>query len=320
MGGFIAALTQKPKIFFIVNLLAGGGKARKRWQSFFGDAVTQKFAIDYHPTEYPGHASELAAEAVKNDVKRIVVFGGDGTLNEVLNGIIQNDQLMNPDTQLVFLGAGSSCDVEKMFPNQLPLADRVLSEKSYLVDVVKVICNDVNGNRISRYFLANSSVGVISESIVAFNRKTKVMSFLKRLNVDVAALFAGIRNVFSFGNFQAAIQIDQTEHIERVLKNLTVFKCSYFGGGMNYGVPSACDDGKLHIALINKMGRWKTLSFIPSLYSGSVLKKANAEYHQGLSLIISGEKFTVAVEADGEIIGIPPCEYSILPKFLNLIL
>ncbi len=320
MGGFIAALTQKPKIFFIVNLLAGGGKARKRWQSFFEDAVTQKFAIDYHPTEYPGHACDLAAEAVKNDVKRIIVFGGDGTLNEVLNGIIQEDRLIDPEIQLVFLGAGSSCDVEKMFPNRLPLADRVLSEKSYLVDVVKVICDDVNGNRISRYFLANSSVGVISESIVAFNRKTAFMSFLKRLNVDVAALFAGVRNVFSFGNFTADIRIDQIEHINRELKNLTVFKCAYFGGGMNYGIPSTYDDGNLHIALIGKMGTLKTLGYIPALYLGTVLKKANAEYHEGYTLSLSDNNLRVAVETDGEIIGTPPCEYTILPKFLKIVL
>ncbi|MBU0711386.1 hypothetical protein KJ762_11765 [bacterium] len=320
MGGFIAALTNKPEIFFITNLLAGGGKARKRWQIFVEEMKTKHFTINCHPTEYSGHAIELAKQALDEGKKRIAVFGGDGTLNEVLNGVIQDDRLVDPEIQIVFLGAGSSCDVEKMFPNRLPLADRVLSKNPYLVDVAKVICRDESGRQINRYFLANSSVGVISQSIVAFNRKTAIMSFLKRLNVDIAALFAGIRNVFQFGNFSADVTIDQTEHLSRSLKNLTVFKCAYFGGGMNYGVPSSFDDGKLHIALINKMGRIKTLSYIPSLYTGSVLKKVNAEYHQGYTVKLSGENLTVAVETDGEIIGIPPCAYSILPKLVYLVL
>ncbi|MBN2602428.1 MAG: hypothetical protein JXR87_10580, partial [Candidatus Marinimicrobia bacterium] len=183
----------------------------------------------------------------------------------------------------------------------------------------KVTCTGKNGELVSHYFLANSSVGVISESIVAFNRKSAVMSFLKRLNIDVAALFAGIRNVVTFGNFSADIRIDQTEHIDHQLKNLTVFKCAYFGGGMNYGIPSIYDDGKLHIALIKKMGRFRTLSYIPSLYSGTVLKKSRAEYHQGYTLSLAGNNLNVAVEADGEIIGTPPCEYSLLPKFIRLI-
>ena len=319
MGGFIAALKPKPEFFFITNLLAGGGKARKRWQTFIEESQSRDFRINCHPTEYSGHARELAKQAVNEGVKRIIVFGGDGTLNEVLNGVIRDDRLIDPEIQLVFLGAGSSCDVEKLFPKRLLLSDRVLSEKSYSVDVAKVICNDKDGNRITRYFLANSSIGVISQSIVAFNRQTAVMSFLKRLNVDIAALFAGIKNVFRFGNFTADITIDQVEYFRRSLKNLTVFKCAYFGGDMNYGVPSSFDDGKLHIALINKMGRLKTLSYIPSLYSGSVLKKANAEYHQGFTVKLSGEHISIAVETDGEIIGTPPCEYSILPKLIRLI-
>jgi len=320
VGGLVITLKQKQDIFFITNLLAGGGKARKRWQAFVEEAERREFTINSHLTEYPRHALELAKQAVRSGVKRIAVFGGDGTLNEVLNGIIQDDHLIDPEVRLVFLGAGSSCDVEKMFPDRLPLPDRVLAEKAYLVDVVKLICSGENGQPVTRYFLANSSVGVISQSIVAFNRKTAIMSFLKRLNVDLAALFAGVRNVFQFGNFAADITIDETEHLDRKLKNLTVFKCSYFGGGMNYGVPAGYADGKLHIALINKMGRLKTMSYIPSLYSGSVLKRAKAEYHQGRRVKLSGENFTVAVEADGEIIGTPPCEYSLLPQLLHLVL
>jgi len=310
---------QKRKEYFIVNLLAAGGKARKRWQKFVNDCKESDFSIDCHPTEYAGHAGELAMEAVKKGKKRIIVFGGDGTLNEVVNGVIRDDQLIDPDIQIVFLGAGSSCDVEKMFPERLPILERVLSQNFYLTFVIKVNRVGENGEPATRYFLANSSVGVISESIVAFNRKSAVMSFLKRFNVDVAALTAGFQNVMTFGNFRAEISIDDREIIDRKLKNLTVFKCAYFGGGMNYGIPSTFDDGKLHIALMSEMGRLRTLSYIPSLYSGTVLKKSKAEYHQGIALGLSGENLNVAVETDGEIIGRPPCEYSILPKLLRLV-
>lgn len=252
--------------------------------------------------------------------KRLVVFGGDGTLNEALNGVIEQDELIDPDIELVYLGAGSSCDVEKLFPGRLPLPERVLSEKSYRGDVVKVNCVDPAGKPVTRYFLANSSLGVISESIVAFNRKTVLMSFLKRLNVDVAVLAAGFRTVLGFGNFSAAITIDRTEHLAQAVKNVTVFKCAYFGGGMNYGVPSAFDDGKLHMAVIGGMGWLRTLSYIPSLYSGTVFKKGKAEYHQGRRIAIEGKDLRIAVEADGEIIGRPPCEYSILPQKIRLVL
>jgi diacylglycerol kinase (ATP) len=306
-------------LYFIINLLAGGGKARQRWQDFSKRLAAQGFRIRCHATEYTGHAITLAAQALAEKVRRLYVFGGDGTLNEVLNGVIREDRLVAPQLQLVYLGAGSSCDVEKMFPERLSLVERINSQKKYAVDVVKICCHDAGGKSAVRYFLANSSIGVISESVVGFNQKTRFISFLKRLNVDVAALYAGLKNIFRFGNFHADLYIDQAVYPDRTLKNITVFKCAYFGGGMNYGVPSACDDGKLHIALINQMGSWRTLGFIPALYRGTVLKKSRAEYRQGNCIRIESPNHTVAIEADGEIIGRLPCTYTILPGLIQLI-
>jgi len=307
-------------LFFITNLLAGGGKARKRWNSFSEQLQEKDYRINCHLTQYQGHAVELARQAVREGFERIYVFGGDGTLNEVLNGIIESDRLIDPEIQLVFLGAGSSCDVEKMFPEKLELIDRIGSERSYQVDVCKVACRDDQGNPITRYFLANSSIGVISQSVEYFNQKRPFMSFLKRLNIDVAAIYAGLINIFQFGNFNAEIVIDNAERLDRELKNITIFKCSYFGGGMNYGVESRFDDGKMHVALINKMGRLRLLSYIPSLYTGTVLKKKRAEYHQANNVIVNLKKGNVVIETDGEIIGYPPCEYSLLPGFVKIII
>jgi len=304
---------------FIVNLLAGGGRARSKWEQFHEQLLAKKYEVSCNLTQSKGHAIELARQAIKEEIKRIYIFGGDGTLNEVLNGVIENDRLLNPDLELIFITAGSSCDVEKMFPEPKLLIDRIESDQAYLVDVGKVICHDVNGTPLTRYFLANSSIGVISQAVELFNQKTPFMSFLKRVNIDVAVIYAGLKNILKFGNFGSEIVIDEQEELSRTLKNLTVFKCPYFGGGMNYGVQTAYDDARLHIALMNKMNWLRTLVCIPALYNGTILKKKQAEYHQGNQLKVVTEGLSVVVEADGEIIGYPPCEYSILPKMLRLI-
>jgi diacylglycerol kinase family enzyme len=67
------------------------------------------------------------------------------------------------------------------------------------------------------------------------------------------------------------------------------------------------------------MGRLRLLSYIPSLYTGRVLKKKRAEYHQANDVIVNLKKGTVVIETDGEIIGYPPCEYSLLPGFIKII-
>jgi diacylglycerol kinase family enzyme len=310
---------QSKVLYFIVNLLAGGGKARSKWEQLHEQLSAKKYEINCHLTQNKGHAIELARQAVKEGIKRMYIFGGDGTLNEVLNGVVENDCLLNPDLELIFLTAGSSCDVEKMFPVPQPLIDRVESNQAYLVDVGKIVCHSVDGKQQTRYFLANSSIGVISQAVELFNQKTPFMSFLKRVNIDVAVIYAGLKNILKFGNFGSEIVIDKQAILSRTLKNLTVFKCPYFGGGMNYGVRTAYDDARLHIALMNEMNCLKTLTCIPALYNGTILKKKQAEYHQGNQLEVVTEGLSVAIEADGEIIGYPPCEYSILPKMLRLI-
>ena len=312
-------MTRSEELYFIVNLLAGGGKARSKWEKFHEQLCAKKYKVHCNLTQSKGHAIELAQQAVRDGIKRIYIFGGDGTLNEVLNGVIENDHLLNPKLELIFLTAGSSCDVEKMFPQPKPLIDRIESDRTYLVDVAKVVCHDVNGNQQTRYFLANSSIGVISQAVELFNQKTPFMSFLKRVNIDVAVIYAGLKNILKFGNFGGEIVIDEQEKLSRTLKNLTIFKCPFFGGGMNYGIPTAYDDARLHIALMNQMNCLQTLMCIPALYNGTILKKKQAEYHQGNRVKVITQGLSVVVETDGEIVGYPPCEYSILPKMLRLI-
>ncbi len=307
-------------IFVICNLLACGGKAKERWTKFLAEAEQSGYNVNYCVTEQIGHATEIARREAQKGIKRICAFGGDGTINEVLNGIIENDTFINPDIELVYLSAGSSCDVEKIFPEKQPLLERLDSRKSYLVDVCRLECFDKGGNQIVRYFLANSSIGIISQSIALFNRKTVFMDFLKRVNIDIAALYAGIKNIIGFGNMDCRISRNNRNTIKQQLKNITVFKCPYFGGGMNYGIDTTYDDGKLHVATIDAVSRFKTFCIIPSLYTGNILKKRQANYYQvkNLNFDIVGKK--VSIEADGEIVGFPPCQYSLLPRFLKLII
>jgi len=313
-------LKKKKSISIICNLQACGGKARRRWLDFLDLATQAGFSIDFHITEYHGHATVLTRERLAKGADRIIVFGGDGTLNEALNGMIEKDRLVNPDLRLVYLTAGSSCDVAKIFPNPQTLLQRLSENKDYLVDVAKVECLNARAEKVVRYFLANSSIGVISRSIEKFNQNRPVMNLLKRINIDLAAVSAGIKTILQFQNLDSRISYENQPFIPKKLKNITVFKCPYFGGGMNYGVPTGYNDHLLHVATIDAMDVVHTFQMIPRLYSGTILKIPQAEYHrvQSLSFNVPGQH--VLVETDGEIVGFPPCRYTILPELLHLVI
>lgn len=307
------------KTSVICNLQACGGKARRRWLDFLEEATRAGFVVDFHVTEYHGHATELARERVLWGDDRVIIFGGDGTLNEALNGMIEKDKLINPDTRLVYLTGGSSCDVAKMFTNPQTYLQRIGSDKSYKVDVCKIECLNARAEKVVRYFLANSSIGIISRSIEKFNQKQPAMNLLKRINIDLAALSAGVKTIQQFENMNVRLSFDNQPFDEKNLKNITVFKCPYFGGGMNYGIPTSYNDRLLHVASIGAMDSLHTFQMIPKLYNGTILKTARADYRQVRSLGIGVVGQQVPIEADGEIVGFPPARYTLLPELISLV-
>ncbi|MDD5766334.1 MAG: acylglycerol kinase family protein, partial [Candidatus Marinimicrobia bacterium] len=96
------------ELFVICNPLACGGKAADRWQTFLERAASFGLRVDARVTNFSGHATEIARTEARNGRHIIYVFGGDGTLNEVLNGVMENDRLISPEIELIYLTAGSS--------------------------------------------------------------------------------------------------------------------------------------------------------------------------------------------------------------------
>ena len=318
MGGYDSSLAMKElkDTVIICNPRAGGGQAKKRWEKFYAQLQEKGITVNFSFTLYPGHAIKLAKEALLSGYRRIAVFGGDGTFNEVIQGVIRDDELVNPDLVLTFLCAGSSCDFDKLFKIKKSLIERLLSNDVIKIDLCRVRCRGFKGENVVRYFVVNSSTGVISHAIAEFNRSTRFINFLKKISVDLGAIVSGIRALASFGTFNGTLSFDNNES-EWSLKNATVFKSSYFGGGMNYGLSSKADDGVLHVATIDAVNSVRLFLLIPSLYTGRILKKKPAKYHKCKSFKIDSRQ-DIFVETDGEIIGYLPAEYNILPRKLPI--
>jgi len=306
------------KVFIICNPEAAGGLARKKWKKFQSQLEANRIQFECQFTEYPEHATEISSALFERGFRRIAVFGGDGTLNEALQGVLAEDKVKSQELELIFLGAGSSCDFEKMFPRKQSLIERLLSKKSFIIDICKVECQDFNGSPTARYFLVNSNIGVISLAIQKFDAAKLLVKWLKQISVDAAALTAGLSALLQFGELLCDIKIDQEELKEQRLKNLTVFKCPYFGGGMHYGIKTQPDDGLFYATLIDSVSRFRLFSMIPALYTGKIFEKKAAHYKECSSLYLSCHQ-KVFIEADGEIIGYPPAKYSILQKAIKVI-
>ena len=309
----------KPETFIIVNPTAGDGQAKKRWQVFENDLKNNH--IPYHSvtTEYQNHATELVTEAVSSGYNRIGVFSGDGTLNEVLQGLFKEDQIISDDIKLIFFPGGSSCDFEKKFKNKKSIVDRIQSEDSITIDIFKVECQDFSGKQISRYIINNSSIGIISLANEKFNSVSGLTKKIKQMSIDAGAVICGLKAITEFTPFSAEMRMDGEKISIQNFSNITIFKTAYFGGDMSYGVETIQDDGLLSVVWLDGTSRLGLATLMPSLFTGTVLNKKLAHYKTCREFELRTED-SVILETDGENIGVPPLKYTILQKALQVII
>ncbi len=307
-----------PETYIIFNPTAGEGQAQKRWEKFESELQHTLISYKVAKTHAQNHAAQLAEEALEAGERRIAVFSGDGTLNEVLQGLYAYSETLPPDLQLMFFPAGSSCDFEKKFVDTRNWIDRIQAVDSYPIDIFKVECKNTSGENVQRYIVNNSSMGIISSANEKFNSVTGITKKIKQVSVDAGAVICGLQAIKDFKPFTADLTIDDETLSSVNLSNVTVFKTSNFGGDMSYGVETKPCDGLLSLAWLDGMSRRELASAMPSLFTGKILEKPYAHYKKCTSFQLNTED-NVIVETDGENIGIPPVKYSILPKALEVI-
>ncbi|MBU0528793.1 diacylglycerol kinase family lipid kinase, partial [bacterium] len=306
------------KTFFICNPAAGAGLAHERWSTLYDELIAHNVEFDYQFTTMPKNATKIVNDVIERGYNRIAVFGGDGTVNEVLQGIMANGKA--PDhLELILIPAGSSCDFAKKYPNSKSNIELILSEEIFAVDIGKIECNDKTGNPVTNYFINNSSIGVISLANEKYNNVRGLSKQIKRWSVDAAAIIAGIKAIGQFKPISCELQFDDEEVYFTEITNITVFKTPYFGGGMYYNVETQQDDGNLTVALVDRTSKLKLLGLIPALYAGTALNKKPA-HHRNCTTLNFDTNRNFYIEMDGESAGYPPAKYSILKQAINIVI
>jgi len=305
--------------YIIVNPTAGDGQAQKRWQDFESQLKQTQIPYQAVITEYQNHATSIVADAISSGYNRIGVFSGDGTLNEVLQGMFIENHIKSEDLKLIFFPAGSSCDFEKKFKHHRDSLQRIQADDAIPIDIFKVECCDFSGKQISQYIINNSSIGIISLANEKFNSVKGITKKIKQMSVDVGAIICGLQAITQYRPFNAEISLDGNNIPLKSLSNVTIFKTAHFGGDMSYGIETAQDDGQLSVVWLDGTSKLGLAALMPSLFIGTILKKKHAHYRTCREFELRTED-AVIVETDGENIGIPPVKYTILPQALKVII
>jgi len=167
----------KQRWFAIVNPSSANGRIGYRWPKYYEKLIKNDICLEYKYTSSRGNGSDLCREALAKGYNKIIAVGGDGTLNEVINGLITNDKLVSEQIELAIMGQGTGCDFVRTYGEYGKDFDSFVnllrSSKKLRVDVGKVIYFNKYNKIEQRYFINVANLGLGAEVVNRVNNKSK---------------------------------------------------------------------------------------------------------------------------------------------------
>ncbi|MEJ7849029.1 MAG: diacylglycerol kinase family protein [Pyrinomonadaceae bacterium] len=304
----------------IVNPKSASGSTRENWSQLASDIRTHFGAFTVSFTKSPGDGTRLAREACESGRKFIIACGGDGTINEVANGILDSGE----DVELGIMPSGTGGDFRRTLgmPQSPREAAKALRQgETELIDVGRVAFQNHDNETISRYFLNVTSFG-LAASIIERVKSSSALDWLPGSSVRGKASFAlsTLQEVIGLGAVTVRISIDGKEERSLNTINFCIANARYFGGGMKIAPDAKINDGFLDVVNIGDIKTAKILLKAYTLYNGSHLDLAEVKSTLGKRIEARpvNDNDNVFIEIDGELPGKLPAVYEIVPAALRV--
>lgn len=297
------------KTELIINLTAGGGKPRSHLKTIFKYLKENGFNFKVSYTSHHGEATELAQKAADKGIDLIISVGGDGTVNEIVNGIMQSKN--DPILGIIPLGWANDFIKSVNIPPDVTQACKILVQgKTKKIDV------GVINKKI--YFANICGVGFDAEVAQLANQMKDRHPNWRILSAFIY-IFATIKKLLSpFRCYKVKIKIDQQE-IQTKILFIAISNGKIYGGRFKITPEAILDDGLLDICLVEEMGRFKYLSIIPKVFKGTHGGIKGISFYKAKEIIVQSSELILA-QVSGEVIeGQKKFTVTLQPKRLKLI-
>ena len=304
------------KIIVIVNPQAGNGRTEKIWPNIESALEKSIGSFEVLQTTCRGDATDLSRRILKEDAARIVAVGGDGHLNEVLNGFIENDLPVNAESRLSFVMTGTGCDFQRSLGisgKWQNAAAKLKDAKVRKIDVGKVTYTAADKTQKIRYFDNIASFG-LSGAVDHCLEHSRLRNYL---GGSPLFLWATIKTVFTHPNQSIRFRIDDGPEEEICSRLGLLANGRYFGGAMHAAPEAELDDGLLDLLMLKEISVAKFLWHLPKIYKGTHLKIPEI-FFQKVRKFTAESSEQVILDIDGESPGYLAATFEVLPKILNL--
>jgi len=295
----------------IVNPVAGAYSTRRKWPLISRLLKRIGLSFDFQYTEGVGHAIELARAAASDGYQCLVAVGGDGTVNEVANGILYSTGAAKTALGIISTGTGSDFVRSAGIPRDYPHACSALTSPKRLVIDVGVIEYQSKGQTLQRFFVNAAGVGFDAAVVEQTERLPKYFGG------TIPYLAGVVRTLFSYRNKLVVLNVGGEVESGRVL-NVVVANGGYLGGGMHIAPQAELTDSLFDVVIVGDIGKLELLKELPKVYKGTHINHPKVRVKKAKHVSIQSPE-RMLVYADGELLGESPASFWVMPAALSLV-
>ena len=280
--------------------MAASGRGKNIWPKIKKELAIQKIEFNFCFSDYEQHTILLTKEALQEGYRQILGVGGDGTLNEIVNGIFGNGGAVDPgDVTIAVIPAGTGNDwikSHRISHRYKEAIENLQANRTLLQDIGRINMVTATG-KLTRYYLNIAGVG-FNAAVVKNTRLISKKAFQGRYNY----LLALIISLVGYKPVDLEITTDHVERWKLSVFALNIAICKFNGGGMMIAPHARYDDGLLSLTVVKKIGRLKVIRNFFRLFDGSFIEDKKIETLDTQKIALSaGDAF--GVEMDGELLG-----------------
>jgi YegS/Rv2252/BmrU family lipid kinase len=305
-----------PRTVVVVNPNSQGGNVGRRW-AHLADQIRREVPFEEVMTKGPGDATALTRDALRAGATRVVALGGDGTINEVVNGFFEDGKAIAPDAALGYLPQGTGGDFRKTVGVPKDFAEAVAClarDHRRRIDVGRLDLTTHAGGKAIRMFANIASFGMSGQVDHAVNDSKKRFGSL-------SFFWATTKTTFRYKNQRVRLRFDDDKDaVDLTINTVAVANGRYFGGGMMIAPDAQVDDGLFDVVAMGDLGLRELVMNSRRVYKGTHLSLDKVSVRR--AKVVHAEPAagdTVELDVDGETPGVLPARFTILPRALDVV-
>ncbi|HBX50759.1 MAG: hypothetical protein A2275_13695 [Bacteroidetes bacterium RIFOXYA12_FULL_35_11] len=310
---------EKKEWILIINPKAGNEKGEKDLNTITGLLEASGISHQYIFTEYKNHAKEIIINYINQGFRNFIIGGGDGTLNEAVNGIFSQNICPTTDITLAVIPIGTGNDwrrTYKISTDYKEAVDLIKQENWKLQDVGKVIYTKAN-KPFTHYFINIAGLGfdavVVDKTNIHKEKSRKKGSG----NSKIRYLLNVLKYLLHYKKTYCSIVTDQDSY-EGITLSFAVCIGKYNGGGMMPAPLSVSDDGLFDLTIFTNVTKKEVIFNVHKLFNGKIYNLKKVKLIRCSEVKIESTP-NVLIEADGEVLASTPAIFTIIPRCLKII-